>query len=78
VPARDDLRNRTLAFVRRVLPFAYCNACLALRLDAALSEMAAVLAWLVEEGECERRRRVCYGCGRTLELCAMNERPRRS
>jgi len=77
VPTRNDLRGRALAFLRKVLPFAYCDACLALRLEAALSEMAAILAGLIEDGECERRRRACYGCGRTLELCALKDSPRR-
>ena len=77
MPARDDLRSRALAFMRKVLPFAYCDACLALRLEAALSEMAVILAALAEDGECERRRRACYGCGRTLELCALRDAPRR-
>jgi hypothetical protein len=77
VPARDDLRSRALAFIRKVLPFAYCDACLALRLEASLSEMTAVLTTLVADGEYERRRRACYGCGRTLELCAVRESPGR-
>lgn len=54
-------------------PDAYCNACLALRLDAALSEAAAVVASLVGDGECDRRRRACYGCGRTLEIAALKD-----
>ncbi|HEY2993622.1 MAG TPA: hypothetical protein VGM22_12450, partial [Methylomirabilota bacterium] len=74
--ARDDLRGRVLAFIRKVAPFAYCDACLALRLDAALQEITAVLSALIADGECERRRRACYGCGRTLELTVPIDGPR--
>ena len=74
---RSDLRGRALAFIRKAAPYAYCNACLALRLDASLSEIAAALAALTADGECERRRRACYGCGRTLELTALCESPPR-
>ena len=74
--ARDDLRGRVLAFIRKVTPFAYCDACLALRLDAALQEVTAVLASLIADGECERRRRACYGCARTLELTTLIDSPR--
>ena len=74
---RDDLRGRVLAFIRKVTPFAYCDACLALRLDAALQEVTAILTALIADGECERRRRACYGCGRTLELTAVVDAPRR-
>jgi hypothetical protein len=62
-----------LTFIRKAAPFAYCDACLALRVDAALSEAVSVLAALVADGECDRRRRVCYGCGRTLEIAALKD-----
>jgi hypothetical protein len=68
---RDDVRGRVLAFIRKAAPYAYCDACLALRLDTSLGEIVAALAALTEDGECERRRRACYGCGRTLELTAL-------
>jgi len=64
-----------LAFIRQAAPFAYCDACLALRIDAALSEAAGVVAALVGDGECDRRRRACYGCGRTLEIAALKDGP---
>jgi hypothetical protein len=67
----DEVRGRVLAFIRNVAPFAYCDACLALRLDASLGDLAAALAALTDGGECERRRRACYGCGRTLELASL-------
>jgi len=57
-----DLPTRALAFIRKVAPFAYCDTCLALKLDASLQEMAAALTTLA----LARVRRVCYGCGRTL------------
>ena len=57
-----DLPARTLTFIRKVAPFAYCDTCLALKLDASLQEMGAALTTL----SLERVRRVCYGCGRTL------------
>ena len=72
-----DLRRRTLAFMRTSAPFAYCDACLALRLGSSLAEMAAVLAGLLDEADTilARRRRACYGCGRTVELSAMRDGP---
>jgi hypothetical protein len=57
-----DLATRALAFIRKVAPFAYCDTCLALKLDASLQEMGAALTGLA----LPRVRRVCYGCGRTL------------
>ena len=57
-----DLPTRTLAFIRKVTPFAYCDTCLALKLDASLQEMATAQTALA----LARARRVCYGCGRTL------------
>jgi hypothetical protein len=42
----DDLRQRVLAFMRKVAPFAYCDACLALRLEVSLAEVTAALAGL--------------------------------
>jgi hypothetical protein len=68
---RDDLTRRLPAFIRKNGPYAYCDACLALRLQASLSELLAALATLREDDEFERRRRACYGCGRTLELTAL-------
>jgi hypothetical protein len=67
-----------LAFIRQAAPFAYCDACLALRVEAALGEAAAVLAGLVADGECDRRRRACYGCRRTLEIAALQDGPPRA
>ena len=67
----DDVRGRVLAFMRKAAPYAYCDGCLALRLDASLGDIVAALAALTDDGECERRRRACYGCGRTLELSAL-------
>jgi len=77
VGGSEDLRGRVLALIRTSAPFAYCDACLALRLARSLAEMAAVLAELVGEAEpvLARRRRACYGCGRTLELSALREGP---
>ena len=57
-----DLPTRTLAFIRKVAPFAYCDTCLALKLGASLQEMATALTTVA----LPRARRVCYGCGRTL------------
>lgn len=73
----EDLRRRTLAFMRTSAPFAFCDACLALRLGFSLAEMAAVLTGLLDEADTilARRRRVCYGCGRTVELSAMRDGP---
>jgi hypothetical protein len=75
----DDLRQRALAFIHKVAPFAYCDACLALRLEASLAEMAAVMAGLTGEGDAPlaRTRRACYGCGRVLEIGAPSEGPLR-
>jgi hypothetical protein len=73
----EDLRRRALAYIRKTAPFAYCDACLALRLEASLTEMAAALAKLTTNGDSvlARRRRSCYGCGRVLELAALREGP---
>lgn len=65
------LRQRILAFVRTVAPFAYCDACLALRVGTSLSEMIAALTELRDDAVLERRRRACYGCGRTLEISSV-------
>ena len=69
----DDLRRRVLAFMRKVAPFAYCDACLALRLEVSLAEVTAALASLAADAAVERTRRACYGCGRMLELSALRE-----
>jgi hypothetical protein len=74
----DDLSRRLLAFMRKAAPFAYCDACLALRLNASLSEMSAALTALLAEAHgLERGRRACYGCGRTLVLTALSDEPHR-
>ena len=74
---RDDLTRRLLAFIRQAAPDAYCDACLALRLGASLADTSAGLAALLAQGkEFERRRRACYGCGRTLALAALTDGPR--
>jgi hypothetical protein len=72
---REDLAERVLAFMRKATPFAYCDACLALRLHASVGDVAAALAALVNAEACERRRRACYGCGRTLEITELVESP---
>ena len=72
------MKPRVLAFIRKVAPFAYCDACLALRVDAALSEAVEALTALVADGECGRHRRACYGCGRTLEIAALKDGPSRA
>jgi hypothetical protein len=76
---REDLTHRTLAFIRKAAPFAYCDACLALRLEASLMEIAEVLARLTVDGgrELERRLRACYGCGRTVQITALHDGPPR-
>jgi hypothetical protein len=61
--------------MRKAAPYAYCDACLALRLDTSLREIVTTLAALTAGGECERQRRVCYGCRRTLELTALCDSP---
>jgi hypothetical protein len=75
----ENLRRRVLAFIRNAAPFAYCDACLALRLDTGLAEMVAVLAELggSDDAVLGRVRRACYGCGRTLELSALRDGPSR-
>jgi hypothetical protein len=74
----EELRRRALAVIRKTAPFAYCNACLALRLECSLAEMAATLAELTAgDAVLVRARRACYGCGRTLELSALRDGPPR-
>jgi hypothetical protein len=74
----EDLRRRVLAFVRKATPFAYCDACLALRLECSLAEMAAALADLADgDAVLARARRSCYGCGRTREISALRDGPPR-
>jgi hypothetical protein len=75
----EDVRQQVVAFIRKAAPFAYCDACLALRLESSLADMAAVLAELVagRDAVLTRTRRVCYGCGRTLEIGALREGPSR-
>jgi hypothetical protein len=79
VDGGEDLRRRALAFIRTSAPFAYCDACLALRLGCSLADMALVLTTLLGETDAAltRRRRACYGCGRTLELGALSDGPPR-
>jgi hypothetical protein len=74
-----DAPRRVLAFIRSVAPFAYCDACLALRLDIGLGQMTALLAELSGDNGAtlDRVRRACYGCSRTLELSALREGPPR-
>ncbi len=74
----EDLRRRVLAFIRKTAPFAYCDACLALRVECSLAEMTGVLAELADgDAVLARTRRACYGCGRTLEISALREGPPR-
>lgn len=79
VGGSEDLGHRALALIRTSAPFAYCDACLALRLGCSLAEMTVVLAELLGETEAvlARTRRACYGCGRTVELGALREEPPR-
>ena len=72
---RPDLPHRVLALARKAAPFAYCDACLALRVDAGLAETTAALATLAADGVIVRTRRVCYGCGRMLEIAVLREAP---
>ncbi len=75
---REDLRRRTLAFIRKAAPLAYCNACLALRCDASLADTVRVLAELAgDDAVLARTRRACYGCSRTLEISVLRDGPRR-
>jgi hypothetical protein len=73
----EDLRRRVLSFIRGVAPFAYCDACLALRCDASLPEMTVALAGLAGDADrpLTRTRRVCYGCGRALDITALRDAP---
>jgi hypothetical protein len=74
----EDLRRRILVFIRKAAPFAYCNACLALRCDASLADTVRVLAELTrDDAVLARTRRVCHGCNRTLEISALRDGPRR-
>jgi hypothetical protein len=76
-PGSEDLRRRILVFIRKAAPFAYCNACLALRCDASLAETVRVLDDLTgDDAVLARTRRVCYGCGRTLEISELRDGPR--
>ena len=73
----EDLRRRVLVFIRKAAPFAYCNACLALRCDASLADTVRVLAELTgADAVLARTRRVCYGCNRTLEISSLRDSPR--
>ena len=74
----EDLRRRVLVFIRKAAPFAYCDACLALRCEASLADTVRVLAELTgDDAGLARTRRPCYGCGRTLEISALRDGPRR-
>jgi hypothetical protein len=75
----EDLRRRILVFIRKAAPFAYCNACLALRCDASLADTVGVLAELTRDDDAvlARARRACHGCNRTLEISALRDGPRR-
>ena len=74
----EDFRRRVLVFIRHTAPFAYCDACLALRCDASLADTMRVLAELTgDDAVLARARRACYGCGRTLEISALRDGPRR-
>ena len=74
----EDLQRRVLVFIRKAAPFAYCNACLALRCDARLAETVRVLAEITgDDAVLARTRRVCYGCSRTLEISALRDGSRR-
>jgi hypothetical protein len=46
-------------------------ACLAPRCHIGLTELTVILGEL--DPQLVRRRRACYGCGRTLELSALRE-----
>ena len=70
----EDLRRRVLVFIRKATPFAYCNACLALRCDASLADTVRVLDELAsDDAVLARTRRVCYGCSRTIEISALRD-----
>ena len=49
-------------------PFAYCDACLALRLSQSLETARAAAKLLAREDGFTRTLRVCYACQRSLEM----------
>ena len=49
-------------------PFAYCDACHALRLHQSLEDTRAAAMLLVREDGFMRKVRACYGCNRAVEM----------
>ena len=49
-------------------PFAYCDACLALRLSQSLEHARAAAILLAREDGFARTVRVCYACRRAIEM----------
>ena len=49
-------------------PFAFCDACLALRFAESLEDTRAAAILLAREDGFMRKVRVCYGCKRAIEM----------
>jgi hypothetical protein len=50
------------------LPFAFCDACLALRFAESLEETRAAAILVAREDGFMRKVRVCYACRRAIEM----------
>jgi hypothetical protein len=76
--ARQVPQRKALFDIRQLLarqsPFAYCDACLALRLSISLGEAKAAALGLSAEPGFSRQRRDCYACGRTVELTSTSRK----
>jgi len=66
-PEREQQRP-VLDVIRTTAPFAYCDACLALRCHLSLTAIERE-----PDTQLVRRPRACDGCGRTQELSAPRE-----
>jgi len=50
------------------VPFAYCDACHALRLCESLEDARAAALLVAREDGFMRKVRACYGCNRAVEM----------
>ena len=64
----ERLSHRIRDLLETDAPIAYCDACLALRFAESLEDTRAAALVVARDDGFMRKIRVCYGCGRAVEM----------
>jgi len=64
----ERLSGQIRDLLKSDVPFAYCDACLALRLAESLEDTRAAALLVAGDDGFMRKVRVCYGCNRAVEM----------